>query len=625
MNETEKIITQPDDSCEPFEILIDGYLDGEILPDEKTTLDKHLSTCKECREYMNDTAKLIEKTGFLPKDAELGKEKKNNLWDKIQQAKAANVNSNLAVDLQIQRSWFSKYRYPFAAISAVIVLAVCVITISRFMGNKDLSGDKITSNVQIGAFWKVSNIKGSPVSDNKLISSTDSIGIGQWITTNDTSSVELMVSNIGKVVIEPKTKLRIVKSDNGEKRIQVAYGTIDANIDANPRSFFVDMPSVTAVDLGCSYKLTVDSTGDGLLYVTGGKVSLESAGRETLVPEGKFCITKKDIGPGTPFRGDASPELKKALIDFDFGDCAGTCVNTILKHAKKTDAVTLVSILPRVDQDMQKMVYAKVSAFVAPPKNFSYDSVHVPKLNPEDLEQWIEKIQEEVHTKIEKSMEELQANMEKMNQDMDANSKDWEEYGKEWQRFGEEYGKEFEKNFDKNFKWEKTPRAKDDDESNDTVYFDKEQFRQNMKEMKKQMENMKNEFDKEQFKKEMQQSKEEMKQAQEELKRSSKEIKDAMREMKKNMKYEFEKNMTDSAGHHRMRIRINGKDNDLDLDFDYDNDNDNDNDMNVPEAPETPNTNIEPVTPETNVTPKTAPETKIPEVITPETHPDEDK
>ncbi len=625
MNTTEKNIANAD--CDQFEILIDGYLDGEILPDEKASLEKHLTTCKGCREYMNDTARLIEKTGFLPKEAELDKEKKNNLWDKIQQAKNAGINSGAAVNLSIQKSRLGKYRYPFAAISAVIVLAACIFTISRFTGNKELGGDKITSNVQIGAFWKVSNVKGTPASENKLINSGDSIGIGQWITTNDTSSIELMVSNIGKVVVEPRTMLKIVKSDNGEKRIQVAYGTIDANIDANPRSFYVDMPSVTAVDLGCSYRLTIDSSGDGLVYVTAGKVSLESAGRETLVPEGKFCITKKDIGPGTPFRGDASPELKKALIDFDFGNCAGACVSTILKNAKKTDAVTLVSILPLVAQDMQKQVYAKVSAFVAPPKSFSYDSVHVPNLNPEDLDKWIEKIQEEVHTKIEKSMEDLQANLDKMNLDMDENSKDWEEYGKQWQKFGEEYGKEFEKNFDKNFKWDKTPRAKGDDDNSDTVYFDKEQFKKNMREMKKQMENMKSEFDKEQFKKEMEQSKEEMK-------RADKELKDAMKDLKKNLKIEIEKDL-DSTGHHRMRIRVNPNNGDYDYDYDYDYDNDNDNDNDVdngknetitPDAPEAPETEQAPqkvVVPKEKVNPENPDTPETPE--TPETNPPDNK
>ena len=232
------------------------------------------------------------------------------------------------------------------------------------------------------------------------------------------------------------------------------------------------MPSITAVDLGCSYKLTLDTAGNGLLYVKQGKVSLEAAGKESsLVPAGKFCMTKKDFGPGTPFMGNASPELKKALVDFDFGNCAGSCVNIILKNAKKTDAVTLVSILPKVEDQFKDRVYAKVCGFVTPPRQIPEDSI--PHINPECLEQWIEKIQEEVQTQIEKNMEKMQADMEKMGKDMEFNGKGWDEWGKQWEKFGKDFGKDFDKNFQ--FRFQHVPGYKDNEvNDNDTAGFDKD-------------------------------------------------------------------------------------------------------------------------------------------------------
>src|SRR4029079_8727959 len=133
---------------------------------------------------------------------------------------------------------------------------------------------------------------------------------------------------------------------------------------------------------------SVDKGGDGLLYVRTGKVSLESAsGRESVVPEGKFCVTKQDIGPDTPFREDSSPQLKKALMEFDFGNCGGQCIKTILNNSKKTDAVTLVNMMPRVEEQYRTEVYNKVANYCPPPKNVPKDSI--PKFkNLEDIDEW---------------------------------------------------------------------------------------------------------------------------------------------------------------------------------------------------------------------------------------------
>jgi hypothetical protein len=223
------------------------------------------------------------------------------------------------------------------------------------------------------------------------------------------------VAGIGSIVIEPNSKIRISRSDTGEHRIALEYGTIDANIAAAPKTFFVDTKSAVAVDLGCSYTLSVDSNGDGLLYVKDGLVSLQSGKRESLVPAGKFCITREGIGPGTPYSKNTSAELKKALIEFDFKNGGEKSVNVILKSAKKEDAVTLVSIIPRVEKEIQVKVYDRACSLSPPPRKIPEDSLRYFEFK--HLNEWIEKVQKEVHESIEKSMEsldkEIQENIER--------------------------------------------------------------------------------------------------------------------------------------------------------------------------------------------------------------------
>src|SRR5436305_8200413 len=96
----------------------------------------------------------------------------------------------------------------------------------------------------------------------------------------------------------------------------------DAPDDAPPRLFFVDTPAGTAVDLGCAYTLAVDSTGNGLIHVTGGYVEFDRDGRRSIVPLGFLAEMRRGggVGPGTPHAEDAPYARRRALAALDVSD-----------------------------------------------------------------------------------------------------------------------------------------------------------------------------------------------------------------------------------------------------------------------------------------------------------------
>src|SRR6185295_6519840 len=128
------------------------------------------------------------------------------------------------------------------------------------------------------ASWRMESISGTPAGS--------SLRIGRWLETDDQSRVRLEVGGHGHVTVEPGSRLRITRSADDHKTLELARGTIDAFILAPPRLFLVDTPAARAVDLGCAYTLEVDETGAGVLHVTLGHVALEGAGRESNVPRG---------------------------------------------------------------------------------------------------------------------------------------------------------------------------------------------------------------------------------------------------------------------------------------------------------------------------------------------------
>jgi len=532
--------------CEETELLVDDYLDGMISTEDKLKMEEHLHSCSACRKYIEETVLLIEKAVLISKDDNVPEGKKTELWNKIE----AKINTpDLSDDTHIysmsglkdectplseksdgvqtvKRGAWSSFRYYMSGMAAVLIIAFVIYGVNQFMKrNNDIN---FTNNIVDvgGPKWKVTSVKGSPMLNNLVMKVIDSVGIGGYITTDADSRAELYVAGLGSVIIEPNTKVRLVKSIDGEHRIALEYGSIDANILAKPRTFFVDAGTVTAVDLGCSYKFSIDKKGDGLLYVRSGRVALESSsGRESIVPEGKYCVTKKEFGPGTPFREDSSPQFRQALMDFDFGNCGSKCINVILKNAKKTDAVTLVNIIPRVDAEYKTRVYEKVANFCPPPNNIPTDSI--PKLRKlENLNEWVDKIMEEVHKNIEENMEKVEKQIEEQMKNLDA-----EKWNNQWQ-------KHFDKNFKNSWKFY-VPHG------NDTLIFrDGDALSpEDMEELQRDLQEMQNElqFDNEEFKREMERVREELQRTHEEARREMEKVQREIEQEQRKQEFEERK------------------------------------------------------------------------------------
>ena len=230
--------------------------------------------------------------------------------------------------------------------------------------------------------WQVSTLEGSP--------SADRIKVGEWLQTNASSRARITVGNIGTVDVEPNTRVRLVAASPTEHRLTLARGEISATVTAPPRLFLVDTPASTAVDLGCAYKIKTDESGNGVLRVTSGWVSLEGKGRESLVPAGADCRTRSKAGPGTPYFADATDALQEALAAFDFQGGNPDAVSTILSQARVRDTLTLWHMLSRVSPADRSRVFDRMVELVPLPDGVSREKAL--QLDPATLKSWREEL-----------------------------------------------------------------------------------------------------------------------------------------------------------------------------------------------------------------------------------------
>lgn len=263
--------------------------------------------------------------------------------------------------LPASRVWFARIALPLT-LAATIVLLV---------------GSTWASLRTRPAGWTVERIQGASSTDTPRPPSHARVGINDWLETDARTTARLRADQVGLIEIGPGSRVRLLVTRDGEHRLALARGILKAQIWAPPGQFYVDTPSATAIDLGCSYTLEVDAKGAAVLHVTSGWVGLEAKGLRSLVPSGAVCETRPGQGPATPHFEDAGAVFSSALADLEKGPVKARerALDTLLHEARRRDALTLWHLLARVDRSSVERVYDRLVALAPPPPSVRREAV----------------------------------------------------------------------------------------------------------------------------------------------------------------------------------------------------------------------------------------------------------
>jgi len=230
-----------------------------------------------------------------------------------------------------------------------------------------------------GPALEVTRLSGAPRVGSRVLADRGNWTVGRWLQTDASSRAEIDVGGVGRVEIDPLTRLGLVSTTPGSYRMQLDHGTLHALIWAPPGQFSVATPSSTVVDLGCAYSLTADKNGDGLVEVTSGWVGFVWKGRETFVPAGAVVKTHRGLGPGTPHFPDTSNAFRDAIDAIDLGRGSPAAreagLHLILSEAVARDAVTLWHLLTRVEMNQRTAVFDRLAQFVPPPSAVTREGI----------------------------------------------------------------------------------------------------------------------------------------------------------------------------------------------------------------------------------------------------------
>jgi FecR protein len=350
--------------------LTSAYYHDELLPEQSRRVAEHLIGCLRCRAEFEEVrfgARLAAQLPLIPAP--------DSLWREIEVALDRNGR---VTPIRSDRRVIPFLQPRFALATLALVGLVAAFAAMFFYHTH--------TPRSAGTSWDVARLDGAPRIGSALVNGTAKLGVGQWLETDTNSRAQISVSDIGQVEIDPNTRVRLVETKPTEHRLELAQGRLSARISAPPKLFFVNTPSGIAEDLGCAYTLEVDDAGNSLLRVT--------ADRESIVPAGAACATRRGVGPGTPYFEDASESFRAALKKVDFESSAADkskSLDALLSGARVRDTITLWHLLARVEGNDRVRVYERMAELVPPPQGVTREGVLA--LDQQMLDSWKDKLE----------------------------------------------------------------------------------------------------------------------------------------------------------------------------------------------------------------------------------------
>lgn len=334
------------------------YFDGLLSAEEKFVVENHVRECSSCKSEYDEIA--FGKSLMQSLQVNTPPE---SIWIDIEKE----LSSRKILERKAQSRFIPKLIFATGAL-AIVIVAISYWALPTKPNNPIASPPLVS--------WKVSKISGEPKINGQQ---SDRIALGQTLTTDDNTTAQLNVGDIGSVKIDPNSQIQFLKHEENEHRLALNKGKITAFIWAPPGKFYVNTPSAVAVDLGCSYTLEVNDDGASILKVTMGWVAFERDGRESFIPADAECITRPNTGLGTPYFNDAPSALKEAINKFDTAgndlSLRSSALNTILAKARKKDGLTLWHLLNRTDGSDKANVFDRFSKMIRLPKSITKDGI----------------------------------------------------------------------------------------------------------------------------------------------------------------------------------------------------------------------------------------------------------
>ena len=235
--------------------------------------------------------------------------------------------------------------------------------------------------------WEIMQFSGQPMLNNNKLSEGDRFKPNDVITTDENSSVALLVPDIGRVLIDVSSTIKRIESDF---TVDLQQGQLK-KFEGNAIDFFVvqtPLAKIKELYKGSSYKIRIGDREETEVSVESGWVIVEVKEFESYIPKNHDCLISRGRY-AIPYPSSANPELVSLLQAFSGEN--DPSIGTILSLATQREALSLWHLLQLVSSENRFIVFDRLNEYIPVPSGVTKAGIQA--LNKDMLKKWRQEIE----------------------------------------------------------------------------------------------------------------------------------------------------------------------------------------------------------------------------------------
>ena len=216
--------------------------------------------------------------------------------------------------------------------------------------------------------WKVITKEGTVVI-NGVENYSGKIRQGESLLTEDSSRAAVLVPSVGNIDIEENTLLFLEKAKDGSNRIRLQKGTIKVVNFSYMPDLAIDIGNCVVIDRSGQFSLSMDENNIAKIFVEFGFVEIQHDNQTVYLNEEYNCEIRDGYKIGTPYRRDASENLKEEVKNFDNNGAGDNSIEKIIEAATPKDMLTLLELIPRTSKLKRQVLFQAIANNFPPPEN----------------------------------------------------------------------------------------------------------------------------------------------------------------------------------------------------------------------------------------------------------------
>ncbi|MFA7418247.1 MAG: zf-HC2 domain-containing protein [Melioribacteraceae bacterium] len=238
--------------------------------------------------------------------------------------------------------------------------------------------------------WQVVSIAGNHTVNGRADKS-DKWDQGETLSTDDQSKAIVTIPKVGTMEVGTNSLLVLDRAKDGANQVYIKKGSVSISNTEDMPDYSLIVDGFEIIDRGGKFELAAGSSLGAILKVNFAFVEIPYNGNSFMIDENHTCVLRKGKRPGTPIHVKASDSLRAAVELFDFGNGGEASVERIISLAKEEDMLTLLSLIPHVQQLQRQILFQEISNRFPPPENVTRAGII--RLESEMLYRWWEEIE----------------------------------------------------------------------------------------------------------------------------------------------------------------------------------------------------------------------------------------